>query len=329
MKAKADLHNHLKTRHNVAEAYTFEEILDLGRNRLGPGGILGIVNFADRRYEQVRDMPGYVRRDLGCGFYVPANKLLVVKGEEVPTKDGHILVFGVAGDKHISLGRSLEETIKEVKDANGIIIADHPFVGLWEGVGPHLEKHEKVLSDFDAIEVYNGEAATAKIPFITQDPNVNALNFYRKKKRDFQHLGAITTSDGHSAAEVGRSYTEMNIPEDCEKIFLDPKTTKDTLTDILRSAIHSSTPEDGIRRNALIRTLMHVGVVMWDHKIRNGDPSMKARESIEALMLAESFERTRRSYSPEAYQKHREALEHHGLTIGLPTRHDVIENYRR
>jgi len=332
-KVKVDLHNHLKTRYNVAEAYTLDEIVELGRNRLGKNGVLGIVNFADKRYEQIRDLPGLERKELGCGFYVPEKNFLVVKGEEVPTRDGHVLVFGIPGSKHITLGRTLSDTIKEVKDHDGIIIADHPFVGAWSGIGSYLETHREQLSDFDAIEVFNGEAVAARIPIIMSDPNQCALNFYEQNKRDFAHLGATTTSDGHSTAEIGRSYTNMQMPENYQTTFLDANADKDTLTSILRKAIRLSTPDDGVGRGSILRALLHTGVVLWDHKIKNGDPTMKIPKpgSFDHMVddVDSRYFSNARAVRDDYVRKHQEALENHGLTVGLRTKEEVIKKYLR
>ncbi|MDP1694788.1 MAG: hypothetical protein Q8L34_04575 [Candidatus Woesearchaeota archaeon] len=261
---RADLHNHLKTRANVADDFDLDKVIELGQKKLGLGGILGIVNFADTRYEQIHDLPGAERKDLGCGFYVPRKDVLVVKGEEVPTKEGHVLVFGIERNKHITLGRSLQDTIKEVKDQNGIIIIDHPFMRGWGGIGPYLEKHEQHLEDIDAIEIFNGEATVANIPFML-NPNREALEFYRKKKEHFPHLGALTTSDGHSAAEVGRSYTKIQMPQNYDAVFLGATISTESLIGMMRGALRSATPEDGVGQSAKWRALLHAGVVIWDH----------------------------------------------------------------
>ena len=126
VKVKADLHNHIRTRSPLKEEF-FNKTINKARRRLGPGGVWALINFSDSRYETFAGLRGYNRINLRSGIYVPEKDILVVKGQEVPTKQGHLLVLGLEKDKHLKDGRILEDTIKEAKDHNGILIVDHPF----------------------------------------------------------------------------------------------------------------------------------------------------------------------------------------------------------
>ena len=127
MIVKADLHNHLRTRSDMHGL--FNPAIDKTKKRLGAGGILGVVNFDDRRYEDfVSQKGGYEREKIGRNaIYVPEKDILVVKGQEVPTQDGHILVIGLNYGVNLERKRSLKDTIANALDENGIIILDHPF----------------------------------------------------------------------------------------------------------------------------------------------------------------------------------------------------------
>ena len=59
MIVKADLHNHLRTRSDMHGL--FNPAIDKTKKRLGAGGILGVVNFDDRRYEDFIEQRGYER----------------------------------------------------------------------------------------------------------------------------------------------------------------------------------------------------------------------------------------------------------------------------
>ena len=126
--------------------------------------------------------------------------MLVVKGQEVPTKQGHILVLGIASGVHLKSGRSLLESLQEASDNEGIIIADHPF--FHGGIGDSLYD-SRVLEYFDAIEIFNGEALFG---------NNKARNFYNSVKDIFPNLGALSCSDGHSFYELGKCWTEIDAP---------------------------------------------------------------------------------------------------------------------
>lgn len=131
----------------------------------------------------------------------------------MPTKEGHLLVFGTGINSHLKKGRKLEDAIKEAKDQNGIIIVDHPFY--ISGLGSYLEKNPEILQEIDAIEVHNGEASFG-FPFgpIPLGANKKAQEFYERIKPDFPNLGAISSSDGHSMYELGSSWTKIERPDE-------------------------------------------------------------------------------------------------------------------
>ncbi|MBS3072157.1 hypothetical protein J4408_04160 [Candidatus Pacearchaeota archaeon] len=193
-KVKADLHNHLRTSCRFSDS-DFNRTIDIAK-----------------RYEYFVNLKGYDRVYVGekdNGIYVQKRNVLVIKGQEVPTKEGHVLVFGLAKDTHIKQNRSLADTLKESEDNNGIVVADHPFYR--DGLGNYLEANPEYLKSIDAIEVHNGEAALGipKSPF-PYNANRKAQEFYNKLKEDFTHLGTLASSDGHSMYELGRSWTEID-----------------------------------------------------------------------------------------------------------------------
>lgn len=210
---KADLHNHLRTSSRYFEG-DFDKAVDTTLRKLGAGAVLGVVNFSDWRYEHLIDLGGYERQNMGDnknGVYVPEKDVYIVKGQEVPTKEGHLLVFGTGARTHLREGRKLEDTIKEARDQNGIIVVDHPFHVA--GLGNYLEQNPKLLEQIDAIEIHNGEASFG-FPFgpIPSRANKKAQEFYARIKSDFPSLGAISSSDGHSMYELGSSWTEIRRP---------------------------------------------------------------------------------------------------------------------
>ncbi len=209
---KADLHNHLRKRGRILEG-DFDKVVDIAYRKLGEGAILGVVNFSDEigRYERLTSLEGYEREGLGDrnnGFYVPEKDVYIVKGQEVQTREGHLLVIGIGAGKHLKEGRGLEDTIKETRDQNGIIVVPHPFS--IHGLGNYLERNPELLEQIDAIEIHNGEASFG-LPFgpLPLGANKKAREFYARIKPDFPNLGAISSSDGHSLSELGSSWTEL------------------------------------------------------------------------------------------------------------------------
>ncbi len=213
-KIKADLHNHLRTS-SILEDSDFNNSIDAAYKKLGNGACFGLINMHDRRYEKFADLKGYDREYIGenkNAIYIPEKDVLVVRGQEVATKQGHLLVLGLGYEVHLKNSASLEDTLKKARNNNGIIIADHPFY--MEGTGNYLEKNLNLLKYFDAIEVHNGESAFGlPVGPFSRNANEKAQEFYSMIKKDYTHLGAIASSDGHSIKEIGSSWTEIDKPE--------------------------------------------------------------------------------------------------------------------
>jgi len=236
---KADLHNHLKTGSYMPNGI-FNRAIDMAQKRLGYGGMIGIVNFdEDRRYEDFSDLYGYSRDDFGSGFHVPETGITVVRGQEVQTSQGHLLVLGLTRDVRLKARRTLADTIKEARDNDGILIAAHPFYR--EGIGNCLEAYPRLIDELDGIEVHNGEAALW-IPGVTpRGANQQARDFALRKGLDIalsgpeaDRPGLISSSDGHSLYEIGRSYTVLEMPD--EGIVCNTKEFNKSLRKAIRSS---------------------------------------------------------------------------------------------
>ena len=233
-KVNADLHNHLRTWTWTGKK-DFDRAVKAAFKRLGSGGVLGITNFADTRYELYTRQPRrHFGDNKGNAIHViePERDLLVVKGQEVQTNQGHLLILGLMQDVHLRSSRrvTLEDALSEAEDNNGIIIADHPFY--FEGVGSYLQRNPRILERIDALEL-NGSAIwiPGKTPRHT---NQKLLEFYLDITEDFPHLGVIANSDGHSFWEIGKSYSKIRA--------LNPSNA-DSITSSLRAGIRACTPE--------------------------------------------------------------------------------------
>lgn len=253
IKVNADLHNHLRTFSDMSNL-DFNRVIDIASQRLGEYGILGLINFNDDRYEQFSGLEGYERINLGNGFYIPEKKLMVVKGQEIPTKQGHLLVLGVKENEHLESGMDLESTVEDALDHDGIIVADHPFY--YGGLGSYLEQEPVYADLFDGIEVYNSEAELWFPGVLPRGANKRARKFYEQVK-DKSCVGALLSSDGHSLAEIGRSYTQLEMPE------YDLIQNADDLTNWLKNAILNSKLPFGKIESSRFRTLIHAGVIFF------------------------------------------------------------------
>lgn len=221
VKVKADLHNHFRTSSRHFES-DLASAVDICSERLGKDCIVGLVNYSDKRYEHFVNLSGYERVFLGSNknaVYFPEKRVCIVKGQEIPIQEKgeryEVLALGVGYDEHVRERMSLEDSLKAIRDSGAIAIAQHPFH--FSGLGYYLSTNSDKLNLFDAIEIHNGEAS---LPFPSKyiGANRKAREFYEKVKSQFPHLGALSSSDGHSFFEIGTSWTEIDAPD-----FKNPK----------------------------------------------------------------------------------------------------------
>lgn len=113
--------------------------------------------------------------------------ILIIRGEEVSSEDGHILALGI--HRRIEDGKSAYETVEDIRKAGGVAVAAHPY-RITNGLGPEVLRH----TDFDGIEVLNSRSP----------PYIN-----KKGRRLAEDLNKPMTggSDAHTALEVGLAYT--------------------------------------------------------------------------------------------------------------------------
>ena len=98
---KADLHNHFTTRSRVLDP---NKVADTVRESLGEGGICAIVNYADARYEAFARREEPLATNFGNAVYFQDRKILIIKGEEIPTQQGDHLVLGLDEGTHFNGG---------------------------------------------------------------------------------------------------------------------------------------------------------------------------------------------------------------------------------
>lgn len=121
--------------------------------------LIGFVNFDDTRYQKIVNtrgelLKGYELNDDNVqrfvGVYDQNKKLwnFVLRGQEIPTDKGHLLVLG--NDKEIAR-RTIEDALKEAGDMDALVVGDH-ILGLG-GIGKEnlIQYREKI----DAIEYCN------------------------------------------------------------------------------------------------------------------------------------------------------------------------------
>ncbi len=116
--------------------------------------------------------------------------LIVVRGVEVSSSEGHVLAYGIS--EAIPRGQSMRETIAEIHRAGGIAVAAHP-TRIGSGIGIEAVAN----SGFDAVEVLNG-ASSAR-------GNRTAARAAESSK-----LPVVGGSDAHKVGEIGKAYTVID-----------------------------------------------------------------------------------------------------------------------
>jgi predicted metal-dependent phosphoesterase TrpH len=118
-------------------------------------------------------------------------KIMIFRGVEFSSAEGHCLVFGVNTDSMPVKNVSMEDLIPLVNEKGGVVIPTHPFRGS-NSIGDRIRD----LKGLCALEGHNGYA-----------------HYYQNAKavRTAEELNLPYTggSDAHEPHEVGACYTEF------------------------------------------------------------------------------------------------------------------------
>ena len=158
-----------------------------------------VINLTDLRVIAVTDHDTLEGAQRAAESAAKTGAIEVVIGEEVSSRDGHIL--GLFLERRVRPGMSAAATLHAIHDQGGLAIAPHPFWrtvrrvsngGVVHGVGWLAAELE-----FDAIEVENAT------------PGFYVFN--RMARRLNLGLGTAETgsSDAHIVDAIGRAYTEF------------------------------------------------------------------------------------------------------------------------
>lgn len=136
--------------------------------------------------------------------------LVVLRGVEISTDSGHMLVYGVEDTEWDDWGKNRlvngQELIDRVRKLGGIAIPAHPWqvmAGAGNQEGLHFTVDERIttLRNLTAIEVCNGKGLCH--PIICE-----ILGTYARHRE----LGGIGGSDAHVPENVGNAYTVFKTP---------------------------------------------------------------------------------------------------------------------
>jgi predicted metal-dependent phosphoesterase TrpH len=189
---KLDLHIH--SRFSRDGAATIEEILE----RCSSSGLDGCAVTDHNSIE------GSLRAfDLASSF-----GLLVVRGTEISTAEGHVLAYGLSST--VPGGLSIDKTIERIHEVGGMAVAAHPR-RFPSGMGIRRASQNR----FDAIEVLNGGSSRGS-------------NKAASRMAERRGLPSVGGSDAHKLEEIGRAFTaipDARSEEDVVKAILANRST--------------------------------------------------------------------------------------------------------
>jgi predicted metal-dependent phosphoesterase TrpH len=122
-----------------------------------------------------------------------AGRVRVIVGQEVSTRDGHLI--GLFLHERIPPGLSAEQTSERIRAQGGLVLAPHPFARLCS----HSLKRaaHRLVGRLDAVEVLN-----AQNPLAWED--ARAARFARR-----HGLAAYVGADAHLRGRIGPAYQMM------------------------------------------------------------------------------------------------------------------------
>jgi predicted metal-dependent phosphoesterase TrpH len=118
--------------------------------------------------------------------------ILIFRGVEFSTAEGHCLIFGVDTDGLSIRYAPVEDVVKMVTVRGGVVIPSHPYRR-----GNSLGDRILNLDGISAVEGYNGS-------------NMHAFNVRAIKAASSLKLPFTGGSDAHAPREVGSCYTEFS-----------------------------------------------------------------------------------------------------------------------
>jgi len=246
-----DLHTHLFTTWEQGR-FSLERTprdVDLIIDSIKQAGLEGIalVNFEDIRFEEfaaearVHFGKYKLMREIvnALSFTDGDSVFRVIRGQEIPTSEGHVLALGGNGFARIPRGLSLKDTLDEADNAGIPVIADHPLG--YMGIGG------KRLSDyserFAAYEAFNGNYKSIIDCEFAGD------------------LNGIAVSDSHNLKDLGNGHVNFSRDIDFSR--------ENNLRDSLKAMLASGEFRVSVRRrNPFSSKLGHVVTAVYDAKIR-------------------------------------------------------------
>lgn len=162
---------------------------------VSPDGGITADQYADALESNLLDIiavTDHNRIDFALGLQQQLGDRIIV-GEEIMTTGGEII--GLFLKRPIKPGQSPLETVKQIKEQQGLVYIPHPFESVRHGVHPGVL--EELVDYLDVIEVCNGRA-------FLQNRSAQAV-IWAKLNR----VIGVASSDAHGLRGLGKTYTQV------------------------------------------------------------------------------------------------------------------------
>lgn len=147
------------------------------------------------------------------------NSILVLRGVEFSTEQGHCLIFGVDTDGLDMKYAPIEEVARAVTRAGGVLIPSHPY-----RPGTSIGNLVFSIREICALEGYNGG-------------NMHSYNMKAIEAARFLQIPYTGGSDAHSPNEVGSCFTEF-----------EDRVTYENFIDLLKTGTYQGVDERKVSR---------------------------------------------------------------------------------
>lgn len=117
----------------------------------------------------------------------------IIVGEEIATTEGEII--GLHLKETIAKGMTPEDTVKAIKQQNGLVYIPHPFEIFRKGM--QLDALQRVLQYIDIVEVFNGRGQW-------RGKNEQAQAFAAQKM-----FATAASSDAHCWIGIGKTFSRI------------------------------------------------------------------------------------------------------------------------
>ena len=121
-----------------------------------------------------------------------ANKILILRGVEFSTNEGHCLIYGVNTDRLSMKHAPAKDVVRIVSEAGGAVVPSHPYRSV-NSLGDLLWS----VGEICALEGYNG-------------CNMHSYNIKAVEAAELLRLPYTGGSDAHAPREVGSCYTAFD-----------------------------------------------------------------------------------------------------------------------